>query len=98
MKAAIMENTNSLPEIGTFPEPQNNEIVKVNVSTVALENVDKLIFSGQHYTSSQFTEIKPFIPGLSGIGKLYTGETVSFSNLQPPYGSLAEFAYVSEKI
>ncbi len=98
MKAAIMENTKSIPEIGTFPEPQNNnELVKVNVSTVALENVDKLIFSGQHYTSSQFTEIKPFIPGLSGIGKLDTGETVSFSNLQPPYGSLAEFAYVSEK-
>lgn len=97
MKAAIMENQNSIPEIGTFPEPQNsNELVKVNVLTVALENVDKLIFSGQHYTSSQFTEIKPFIPGLSGIGKLDTGEIVAFSNLQPPYGSLAEFAYVSE--
>ena len=80
MKAAIMENTNSIPEIGTFPEPQNNnELVKVNVSTVALENVDKLIFSGQHYTSSQFTEIKPFIPGLSGIGKLdYRGDCFFF--------------------
>jgi len=97
MKAAIMKDQNSIPEIGTFPEPKNtNRLIKVKVLTVALENVDKLIFSGQHYTSSQFTKIKPFILGLSGIGKFDPGEIVSFSDLQSPYGSLAEFAYVSE--
>ncbi|MCD8893043.1 hypothetical protein K2V52_14000 [Staphylococcus nepalensis] len=46
MKAAVMENQNNIPEIGTFPEPQNtNELVKVNVLTVALEIVIQTIYN-----------------------------------------------------
>lgn len=63
MKAAIMENTKSIPEIGTFPEPQNNnELVKVNVSTVALENVDKLIFLDNIIQVVNLLKLNPLFP------------------------------------
>jgi NADPH2:quinone reductase len=64
--------------------------VVVTVEAVAVENVDRAIVAGTHYTAGAFQAALPGIPCLDGVGRLPDGTLVGFGGLTPPYGALAE--------
>jgi NADPH2:quinone reductase len=68
--------------------------VRVRVEAVAVENVDRAIVAGTHYTSAAFQAAIPAIPCFDGVGRLTDGTLVGFGGLTPPFGSLAEYAVI----
>lgn len=97
MKAAVLHEVGGIPRYEDFPEPVAGEgEVIVDVKAVAVENVDRLIASGAHYTSGRALAGLPVIPAFDGIGTLPDGALVGFGGPRPPYGALAERTVVSE--
>ncbi len=97
MKAAVLYQVGGVPRYEDFPDPVPGPgEVLIDVKAVAVENVDRLITAGKHYTASEFTANLPGIPGFDGIGSLPDGTLVGFGNTRPPYGALAERTVVSK--
>ena len=95
VQAAVVEASGGVPSFREFPDPQPGEgEVLVTVMAVAVENVDRAIVAGTHYTARQFLANLPAIPCFDGIGRLPNGTLVGFGGVRPPYGTLAEFAAV----
>jgi NADPH2:quinone reductase len=95
MKAAVVDRPGGIPSYQDFPDPRPGEgEVLVAVEAVAVENVDRAVVGGTHYTARPFLANLPAIPCFDGIGRLPDGTLVGFGGVQPPYGTLAEFAAV----
>lgn len=95
MKAAVVESRGAIPAYRDFSDPIAGEgEVLVEVVAVAVENVDRAIIAGTHFSSHAFVESLPAIPCFDGIGRLPDGSLVGFGGVRPPYGTLAEFAVV----
>lgn len=91
MKAAVLHEIGGVPRYEDFPDPVPNDgEVVLRVLAVAVENVDKAVAAGTHYTSAQFMGRLPAIPCFDGIGSLPDGTVVGFGGIRPPYGALAE--------
>ena len=91
MKAAVLHEVGGIPRYEDFPDPvPGDDEVTIDVKAVAVENVDKAIAAGTHYTSEKYTARLPMIPAFDGIGALPDGTLVGFGNTRPPYGALAE--------
>lgn len=97
MKAAVIDRAGGVPEWRDWPEPEPGEgEVVVTVEAVAVENVDRAIVDGTHYTAAAFQDALPAIPCFDGIGRLPDGALVGFGGLLPPRGALAERVAVAE--
>ncbi|GAA1444330.1 zinc-binding alcohol dehydrogenase family protein [Leifsonia poae] len=95
MKAAVVDRAGAVPRFQDFPDPEVGEgQVLVTVEAVAVENVDRAIVAGTHYTSAPFQAALPAIPCFDGIGRLPDGTVVGFGGVTPPYGTLAQYAAV----
>ena len=91
MKAAVLHNFGEIPKFEDFPDPTPAEgEVLITVKAVALENVDKMMASGEHFASQQFLSTLPAIVGFDGIGVLGDGHLVGFGGVKAPYGAMAE--------
>lgn len=91
MKAAVLHEVGGIPRYEDFPDPvAGDDEVIIDVKAVAVENVDKAIVAGTHYTSEKYTGRLPMIPAFDGIGALPDGTLVGFGGIRPPYGALAE--------
>jgi NADPH:quinone reductase-like Zn-dependent oxidoreductase len=91
MKAAVVDRRGGVPELRDVPDPRPRDgEVLVTVKAVAVENVDRAIVAGTHYTAAEFQSALPAIPCFDGIGHLPDGTTVGFGGLKPPHGALAE--------
>ncbi|WP_232668855.1 quinone oxidoreductase family protein [Pseudonocardia sp. TRM90224] len=91
MKAAVVERRGGVPRYRDFREPDvaAGEVL-VTVEAVAVENVDRAIVAGTHFTAAPFQAALPAIPCFDGVGRLPDGTLVGFGGLTPPYGALAE--------
>ena len=97
MKAAVLHQVGGVPRYEEFPDPvPGPDEVLIEVKAVAVENVDRMITAGEHYTAAAFTASLPAIPGFDGVGSLPDGTLVGFGNTKPPYGALAERAVVGQ--
>lgn len=97
MKAAVVERSGGIPEYRDWPDPiAGDDEVIVTVEAVAVENVDRAIVAGTHYTSADFQAALPAIPCFDGIGRLPDGTLVGFGGLRPPSGALAERVAVTK--
>lgn len=95
MKAAVVDRVGGVPRYQDFPDPEIAEgQVLLTVEAVAVENVDRAIVAGTHYTAAAFQAALPAIPCFDGIGRLPDGTLVGFGGIVPPYGTLAEYAVV----
>lgn len=99
MKAAVVHEVGGVPRYEDFPDPapQEGEVL-VRVRAVAVENVDKQIVAGRHYAAGRYLAELPMIPTFDGIGELEDGTLVSFGNIRPPYGALAELCAVDARV
>lgn len=96
MKAAVLHEVGGVPRYEDFPDPVagDGEII-IEVTAVAVENVDKAIAAGTHYASEKYIAGLPVIPAFDGIGTLADGTVVGFGNPRLPYGALAERTVVA---
>ncbi|GIF73057.1 quinone oxidoreductase family protein [Asanoa siamensis] len=95
MKAAVVDRPGGIPALREVPDPRPGDgEVRVTVAAVAVENVDRAIVAGTHYTAAEFQAALPAIPCFDGIGHLADGSTVGFGGLRPPHGALAEHVVV----
>jgi len=91
VKAAVVDRPGGIPQLRDVPDPQAlGGDVLVTMAAVAVENVDRAIVAGTHYTAAEFQSALPAIPCFDGIGRLPDGTTVGFGGLKPPRGALAE--------
>jgi NADPH2:quinone reductase len=91
MKAAVLHELGAIPRYEDFPPPVAGDgKVVVDVKAVAVENVDKAVAAGTHFTTGQFLPQLPAVVGFDGIGTLPDGTMVGFGLPRPPYGALAE--------
>lgn len=96
MKAAVVHEVGGLPRYEDFPDPvADDDEVLVQVRAVAVENVDKAVVAGTHYSSGQFMAELPMIPCFDGVGSLPDGTLVGFGMPRAPYGALAERTVVA---
>lgn len=95
MHAAVVDEIGGVPRYRVLADPVagDGEVV-VAVEAVAVENVDRAIVAGTHFTATPFIENLPAIPCFDGIGRLPDGSLVGFGGLTPPHGALAEYAVV----
>jgi NADPH2:quinone reductase len=95
MHAAVVDEAGGTPAYREVPDPvaTENEVV-VAVEAVAVENVDRAIVAGTHFTAGPFLASLPAIPCFDGIGRLPDGTLVGFGGLTPPRGALAEYVVV----
>lgn len=97
MKAAVLHNYGEYPHFEEFPDPVPDEKEElIDVKAVTLENIHKMIASGEHFASSQFISEFPTILGFDGIGRRTDGKMVGFGGPRQPYGSMAEKTVVSK--
>ncbi|MFI5956035.1 zinc-binding alcohol dehydrogenase family protein [Cryptosporangium sp. NPDC051539] len=95
MKAAVIHERGGVPVYEDFPDPVAGPgQLLIDVRAVAVENVDRKVAAGEHYTSTD--PVFPLIPCFDGVGALPDGTLVGFGNLKPPYGALAEKAVVDQ--
>jgi NADPH2:quinone reductase len=95
VKAAVVDVAGGTPHYRDFPDPEVREgQVLLTVEAVPVENVDRAIVAGTHYTAAAFQDALPAIPCFDGIGRLPDGTLVGFGGVEPPYGALAEFVVV----
>ncbi|HEY7094016.1 MAG TPA: zinc-binding alcohol dehydrogenase family protein, partial [Ktedonobacterales bacterium] len=95
MKAAVLHRFGKSPRYEDFadPTPTQDEIV-VHVKAVALENIEREMAKGTHFSTRQFLPQLPAIPGSDGIGQTEEGKLIGFGGMRPPYGSMAERAAI----
>ena len=97
MKALIIDNFDSAPKfVDNFPMPETdskyNTLIKVLATPI--ENLDKGVASGKHYSSKYWHPSFPSIPGASAIGKkVNTNELVYLPamSMRPLNGGMAEY-------
>jgi len=95
MKAAVVDSPGGVPRYQDFPDPAVEEgQVLVTVEAVAVENVDRAVVAGTHYSAAPFQAALPAIPCFDGIGRLPDGTLVGFGGITPPRGALAEYVAV----
>lgn len=91
MKAAVINDFGEIPCYEDFPDPiPGKDEMLIQVKAVVLENFDKMVANGTHYSSKQMFPKFPAIVGHSGIGMTPDGKLVGFGMTTPPYGSFAE--------
>jgi NADPH2:quinone reductase len=66
----------------------------IHVKAVPLENIDRAMVKGTHFSTRQFLPQLPAIPGSDGIGQTEDGRLIGFGGMRPPYGSMAERAAI----
>jgi NADPH2:quinone reductase len=95
VKAAVLHRFGKSPRYEDFadPTPGQDEIV-IQVKAVALENIDRAMAKGTHFSTRQFLPQLPAIPGSDGIGLTEDGRLIGFGGMRPPYGSMAERAAI----
>ena len=83
MKAAVLHNFGDTPRYENFPDPipVQDEIL-IQVKAIVLENVNKMMANGTHYSSRQFYPGFPAIIGFNGIGITEDGKYVSFAKMK----------------
>lgn len=97
MKAAVVSARGGIPAYADFPDPAVGQgQILIAVEAVSVENVDKAVVDGSHYTAAAFQAALPAIPCFDGIGRRADGTLVGFGGIEPPYGTLAEWAVVPE--
>lgn len=95
MKAAVVDRCGGTPKYREFPDSEvHDDEVLVAVTAVAVENVDRAVVAGTHYSAAEFQSAIPAIPCFDGIGHLPDGTLVGFGGVKPPYGALAQYAVV----
>src|SRR5215468_5804150 len=89
MKAAVLHRFGKAPRYEDFadPTPGQDEIV-IQVKAVALENIDRAMAKGTHFSTHQFLPHLPAILGTDGIGQTGDGRLIGFGGMRPPYGSM----------
>ncbi len=97
MKAAVVPEVGGVPRYEDFadPIPGKGEVL-IDVKAVAVENLDREIVAGRHFSAGAFTGALPAIPCSDGVGTLPDGTVVGFGGAKPPYGALAERVVVPE--
>lgn len=91
MRAAVLHQFGAVPRYEEFPDPEPGpEDAVIAVRAVALENIDRAIAEGTHYSSHHMMPSLPAVVGHSGIGVRDDGTLVGFGGLRPPYGAMAE--------
>jgi len=95
MKAAVINNFGATPQYEDFadPIPANDEIL-VYVKALVLENFEKGVAGGEHYSSKNMYPRFPSIVGHRGVGMTSDGKLIGFGIMRSPYGSFAEKAVV----
>jgi NADPH2:quinone reductase len=95
MKAAVLHKFGKAPRYEDFadPTPRQDEIM-IQVKAVPLENIDRAMVKGTHFSTRQFLPQLPAVPGTDGIGKTEDGRLIGFGGMRPPYGSMAERAAI----
>ena len=97
MKAAVVDRRGGVPAYREVPDPEAGEGQAIlRVEAVAVENVDRAIVAGEHYTAAEFQSALPAIPCFDGIGRTADGTLVGFGGLVPPHGALAEYVVVTQ--
>jgi NADPH:quinone reductase-like Zn-dependent oxidoreductase len=88
MRAAVLEEFNTVPEIRDWPdEPvDTGEHVGVRVAAAAMNPIDLLMATGAYPGAQPL----PSIVGREGIGELHDGSLVYFGSCVAPFGSFAE--------
>lgn len=95
MKAAVLHQFGETPRYEDFPDPiPGEEEILVHVKAVALENVDKMVAAGTHFSSRKMMPNLPAVVSFDGIGMLDDGRLVGFGGVRPPYGSMAEMTVI----
>jgi NADPH2:quinone reductase len=98
MKAAVIQKFGDTPQYQDFTEPEiSRGDILINVKAVVLENFDKMVAAGTHYSSQQMFPEFPAIVGHSGVGTLEDGTFVAFGATKPPYGTMAEQTVVPQQ-
>ncbi|WP_426937247.1 quinone oxidoreductase family protein [Brevibacterium sp. LE-L] len=98
MKAAVVHEIGNLPRYEDFPDPiPGDGEVMIDVKAVAVENLDREIVAGHHFSSGAFAQALPAIPCFDGVGTLQDGTLVGFGGVRPPYGALAQRVVVAEE-
>jgi NADPH2:quinone reductase len=98
MKAAVIQGFGDIPQYVDFPQPEVSEgDILINVKAAPLENFDKMVVAGDHYSSRQIFSELPGIAGHSGVGTLEDGTLASFGGTKPPYGTMAEQTVVPQE-
>lgn len=91
MKAAVLYKFGESPKYEEFPNPVPEKGEKlIQVKAAALENFDKMIAKGIHYSSKQMFPKFPAITGHGGVGVTEEGQLVGFGMMRSPYGAFAE--------
>jgi len=99
MKAAVLHNFGETPHYEDFPDPiPGKDEVLVQVKAVVLENVNKMMAEGVHYSSKQFFPKFPAIIGHGGVGMTKEGNLVGFRIMNPPYGAFAQKAVIPKSL
>jgi len=91
MKAAVLHRFGKSPRYEDFPDPtpRDGEVV-IRMKAVALENFDRALARGVHYSNRQLLPKLPAILGTDGIGALEDGTLIGVGGLRAPYGAMAE--------
>src|SRR5689334_14496265 len=99
MKAAVLHQRGASPKYEDFPDPspEANETL-IHMKAVALENVDRAVANGEHFSSQQFMPTLPAIIGFDGIGALDDGRLIGFAGIRPPYGAMAELVAAAYQV
>lgn len=97
MKAAVVHEVGGVPHYEDFPDPTPGDgEVLIDVRAVAVENLDREIVAGRHFSAGAFIESLPAVPCFDGVGSLPDGTLVGFGGTRPPCGALAERTVVPE--
>src|SRR6201996_8395760 len=91
MKAAIISKFGATPQYADFadPAPTDGEIL-VDVKALVLENFEKGVAGGEHYSSKSMYPQFPAIVGHRGVGMTSDGKLIGFGIMRSPYGAFAE--------
>ena len=96
MHAARVEEFNSAPRYRetAAPTAQEGEVL-LRVRAAALSNLVRGQANGSHYSS---LSALPFTPGNDGVGVAADGTRMYFIAPRAPFGSMAEYTVVSQKM
>lgn len=97
MKAAVINQFGEIPHYTDFPDPiPGKDETLIDVKALVLENFEKGVAGGKHYSSKNMYPQFPAIVGNRGVGTTPGGKMVGFGIMAPPYGAFAEKAVVKQ--
>jgi NADPH2:quinone reductase len=95
VKAAVLHKFGKAPRYEDFADPiAGQDEILIQVKAIPLENIDRAMVKGTHFSTRQFLPQLPAIPGSDGIGMTAEGTLIGFGGMRPPYGSMAERAAI----